>query len=40
MSPEWLSSKNTDELKNWVSYYEEELRMIRSEIQRRLTHEN
>jgi hypothetical protein len=39
MSPEWLSSKNTQELKDWVSYYEEELRQIRSEITRRLLNE-
>ena len=40
MNPEWLSSKSTDELKDWVRHYEEELSTLRSEIDRRLRNEH
>ncbi len=40
MSPEWLESKTNEELKHWIGYYEEELRMIRAELQRRLVNES
>ena len=40
MSPEWLASKNNEELGHWVLYYEEELKILTQELARRLVDEN
>ena len=39
MTPEWLSSKTTQELKDWIAHYEEELTIIRRALNRRLLNE-
>lgn len=40
MTPEWLASKTNQELKDWISHYEEELTIIRCALNRRLLNEN
>ena len=40
MTAEWLASKTTEELTHWVSYYQEELKTIQSELHRRKQNES